>query len=134
MKTITKELNLLDIEDIEKAVSKSMNREVKIGEIDCTLTYCIPSDTNIPNGMFLDFWVKIKPNDFGTAGSFELFGSDTFSGLYLNVKKISLSEPWLPVEEMFGFNVSAFKSFEILHDLSPNKPDAVQTIILDFEP
>ena len=31
MKIITKELNLLDIEDIEKAVSKSMNREVKIG-------------------------------------------------------------------------------------------------------
>lgn len=52
----------------------------------------------------------------------------------LKCKKLSLSEPWIPVEEIFGFDVSAFKSFEILHDLSPNNPGAMQTIILNSEP
>ena len=131
MKTITKELNLLDIEDIEKAVSKSMNREVKIGEIDCTLTYCIPSDTNMPDIMLLDFEIEselLLPQDLFEENS----EFDCYPNYYLDGKKLSLSEPWLPVEEIFSFDVSAFKSFEISHDLSPNEPGAgkIKNIII----
>ena len=36
----------------------------------------------------------------------------------------------LPVEEIFSFDVSAFKSFEILYDLSPKK-GTVEAIILN---
>ena len=117
MKTITKELNLLDIEDIEKAVSKSMNREVKIGEIDCILTYCIPCSTDIPDGMIMDFYITNKLDDFEVLYSFELFG-DIGQDMYLNGKRLSLNEPWLPVEEIFSFDVSAFKSFDISTDCS----------------
>ncbi len=55
MKTITKELNLLEISDIEKLVSDINGCPTKISEIVCTITYWIGMESNQPTQMFLDF-------------------------------------------------------------------------------
>jgi hypothetical protein len=49
MKTITKELVLLDVEDIEEAVTNFLEKDetVKISQMDCTLLYNTPTDTGI---------------------------------------------------------------------------------------
>ena len=107
MKTITKELNLLDIEDIENAVSGHLGREVKIGEISCRLAYLIPCDTSEPAGHDLEFRIG---RDYCDA--YDLFYEEDLDGHYLDGKELSLNEPYLPVEEIFGFDVSEFKSFE----------------------
>ena len=39
MKTIFKEINLLDIEDIEKAVSDYLGEPVSIKDMDCSFVY-----------------------------------------------------------------------------------------------
>lgn len=112
MKTIIKELNLLDIEDIEKAVSSQMDRQVTISEIECSLVYCIPCDSGEASGMYLEFTV-----DDEQLYSFDLF-YDEDDGHCLDGKKLSLDEPWLPVSEVFNFDTSAFKSFDSWTDSS----------------
>ena len=113
-KVITKELNLLDIEDIESAVSKHAGREVKIGEMDCSLAYCIPMDSNEPSGAYFELSGFDDEVD-----SYELFYDDELECHVVNGKPLSLdAEPWLPVEDIFNFDVSAFKSFETWTDTS----------------
>ena len=113
MKTITKELNLLDIEDIENAVSKGLCIGVKISEISCSLEYRIPCGTMLPAGHYLAFLVG---NAF--CDSLNLFYDKERDGYYLDGKELSLNEPYLPVEEIFSFDVSEFKSFESCVDSS----------------
>ena len=50
--------------------------------------------------------------------SFDLFWDDEKDGHYLNGTRLCLDEPWLPVEEIFNFDVSAFKSFDSWTDSS----------------
>lgn len=107
MKTITKELNLLDVEDVEKAISEYLGRKVDISEVDCYLAFCVPADTCEPDGMYLNFEIDEESFD-----SFDLFWDDDKDGYYLDGKVLSLSEPYAKVEEIFNFDVSAFKSFE----------------------
>ena len=107
MKTITKELNLLDIEDVERAIYAFLGREVKIQEVECTLTHCIPADTLEPSGAFLNFVVGDECCD-----SFELFMGGESDGEYLDGKLLSLALPWASTDEIFNFEVAAFKSFE----------------------
>ena len=111
MKTIMKELNLLDIEDIEQAISKHFDQKVAVSEVECTLVYCIPVDSREPNGAYLDFTIGEDSCD-----SFDVLYDDELNGHYLNGKRLSLDEPWLPAEEIFNFDVSAFKSFETFID------------------
>ena len=113
MKTIVKELNLLDIEDIEEALSSYWGRNVSISEVECTLTYCIPADTSIPSGMFLDF---ADGDEF--CDSLDLFDKEESYTFTWKDKELSLNEAWLPVEEIFTFDVSAFKLFSIDMDSS----------------
>lgn len=114
MKTITKELNLLDVEDIEQALSKYFDREISISEVECNLAYCIPCDTDEPSGMILEFTVDDEFCD-----SFDVFvDKETEWSHYLNGKELSLNEPWLPVEEILNFDVSLFKSFDSYTDNS----------------
>ena len=111
MKTITKEINLLDIEDIEEALSEYLGRKVSIYEVDCELVYWIPLDTFEPGGAYLEFRIRDERCD-----SFDVFGDEedhVWKG-----KKLALVEPWLPVEEIFNFDVSAFKSFDSRTDNS----------------
>ncbi len=109
MKTITKELNLLDVEDIEQALSKYYDREISISEVECSLVYCIPCDTDEPSGMILEFTVDDEFCD-----SFDVFDENH----YIGDKELSLNEPWLPVEEVLNFDVSLFKSFDSYTDNS----------------
>lgn len=108
MKTITKELNLLDVEDIEQALSKYFGREISISDVECCLVYCVPIDEG-PDGMYLEFTVNGEYCD-----SFDVFDEDHFIGN----KQLSLNEMALPVREIFNFNVSAFKSFDRYADSS----------------
>ena len=113
MKTITKELNLLDIDDIEQALSEHLGRKVAVSEVDCTLVYCIPMDTEEPNGAYLEFQI----GDEGCS-SFDVLYSDEEEAHFWQGKKLALDEPWLPVEEIFNFDVSAFNSFASYTDSS----------------
>ena len=106
MKTIIKELNLLEISDIEKLVSDSNGRPTKISEIVCTITYWIGMESYQPTQMFLDFGY-CDANDFYNA---------ELGGFYLDGKRLSLSDPWHTLDEIFAFDVSEFKSFHIWHD------------------
>ena len=113
MKNVTKELNLLDVEDIESALSDYFEKKVTISEVICTLTHFIPLDTQEPCGACLDFQIGDDSCD-----SFDLFYDEDLNGHYLNGKRLSLDEPWLPEEEIFAFDVSMFKSFESAVDTS----------------
>ena len=133
-KHIAIERNLLDIGDIEEALSAFFKRTVSIGDVECTLAHCVPLDTETPSGAYLDFKVENDGNespnlvwnekkedyDIGddTCSSFELFWDEEKNGHYLNGKRLSLDEPWLPKEEIFSFDVSAFKSFKEWTDSS----------------
>ena len=50
--------------------------------------------------------------------SFDLFWNDDLTGHYLDGKRLCLDEPWLPVEEIFNFDISVFKSFDSWTDSS----------------
>lgn len=113
MKTIVKEINLLDIEDIEEAISSHLGKKVSISDVDCSLAYCIPCDTEEPSGMYIAFTIGDKSLD-----SFDLFWDDDKGCHCLNGKRLCLDEPWLPVEEVFHFDTSAFKSFDSWTDSS----------------
>ncbi len=110
MKTITKELNLLDREDLEKAASEYLGRKVSVSEMDCTLVRCIPCDSEEPEGAYLE--LKIGDESFD---SLDLFWGENMGGHYLNGKRLSLDEPWAAAEEIFDpdtLTADDFKSFE----------------------
>ena len=114
MKTIIKEINLLDKEDIEEAISEYLGRPVSIAEIECTLAYCIPAEQD-PSGAYLEFTVEDEDVD-----SYDLFYSKEYAeeGHYWKGKRLSIDEPWLPVEEIFNFSIEDFKSFNSWVDSS----------------
>lgn len=110
MKTITKELNLLDREDLEKAVSEYLGREVSVSEIECTLVHCVPCDTEEPNGAYLELQIGDDSCD-----SYDLFWDEELDGHYLEGKRLSLDEAWADAEEIFDqdtLTTDDFKSFE----------------------
>jgi hypothetical protein len=101
MKTIIKEYNVLEISDIEKAASDFLGEPTKISEIDCELKYWIDDDDQ-PTEMFLDF---------GECSAWDLFYNEELKGYYIDGKRLSLSDLWHPVNEIFAFDVSEFGSF-----------------------
>ena len=107
MKSIIKEMNLLDIEDIEQAVTNYTGEDASIKDIGCTLFYHLSSEDR-PNGM--SFVLDDINGDF--ISSYDLFYDEEKKGHFLNGKRLSLDEPWLQVNEIFNFDVSAFSSFE----------------------
>ena len=107
MKTIIKEIYSLEICDIEKAISNFWGDKININEIDCTLTYWIALEEFRPDGMSLEF-----NSPKGTCYSADLFYDEKIGGwYYLNGKLLGLSAYWLPINEIFAFDVSEFKSF-----------------------
>ena len=113
MKTIIKEINLLDIDDVEQAVSVYLGRKVSIAEMDCSLAYCIPADTYKPSGMYFVLTLGDVECD-----SSDLFYDEEMRGHFLNGKPLCLDEPWLPINKIFNFDVSAFNSFDSWTDMS----------------
>lgn len=63
--------------------------------------------------MYIVFTIGDKSLD-----SFDLFWDDDISGHYLNGTKLALDELWLPTNEVFNFDTSAFKSFDSWTDSS----------------
>lgn len=112
-KRIAIERNLLDIGDIETSLSARFKRPVSVGEAKCTLAHCVPLDTETPSGAYLIF--RVGKSEFD---SFDLFWDKENEGHYLNGKRLSFDEPWLPKEEIFSFDVSAFKDFDEWTDSS----------------
>lgn len=107
MKTIVKELNLLDIEDVEEALSSYWGEKVSIANIECTLVYCPPlSDPSLSSCMYL-----VLAEGKKECASWDLFGEP--ENYIWKGKKLSLSEPWLPTKEIFTFDVSVFKQFKV---------------------
>ena len=49
-KHIAIERNLLDIGDVEEALSAFFKRKTSIGDVECTLAHCVPLDTETPYG------------------------------------------------------------------------------------
>ena len=110
MKTIIKEINLFDIEDIEEMLSNYFNKKINISQVNCTLAYYMPFDTQEPDGMYIEFMVGGE-----TVDTFDLFEDIDYTW---KGKKVCLKEPYLPIEEIFNFDVSLFKSFEFYIDSS----------------
>ena len=108
MKTIIKEFNVLEISDIEKAVSDFLEKPTKISEIHCELTYWIDDDDQ-PTEMYLDF---------GRCSAEDLFYDKELKGYYIDGKRLSLSDPNHPLDEIFAFDISEFGSFTSWTDLA----------------
>ena len=113
MKKTIKEYNLLDIEDIEQALSNEIGTDISISMVGCRLVHCIPADTNEPCGAYLEFIV----GDY-TCYSFDVFVDEYGESHYWKGEQLALDEPWLPEEDLFNFDVSAFRSFESWMDSS----------------
>ena len=111
MTTKIKELNLLDVEDIEKAISEYFEREIKLSEVECILMYCVDVDGAELGGSYLRFIVGDDECD-----SFDLFEDEDEGEDIVNGKVPSYYYDCLSPEDVFNFDVSAFKSFETLID------------------
>lgn len=106
-KTVTKELNLLEIEDIEQALSDYYDKQISLANVECTLYYCIREDTCELSDSYLRFDVGDQWCD-----TFDLFYDDEEAEFVVNGKIPSFSGTCLRPEEIFNFDVSAFKKFE----------------------
>ena len=106
--TVTKKLNLLDVEDVRQALSRRFGREVGIWEVDCTLVRCIPPDRWDLPGAYLEFRVGDDLCD-----SNDLFWDDELGGLFLEGKRLSLDGPVLTEDEIFNFGPKWFNSFDV---------------------
>lgn len=113
MKTINKELNLLEISDVEKILTEYFGKPISISDVECELTYGIPFRRKYPDAMFLTFTVDGERFE----SIEEFYDWDTGVNVY-DGKRLSLSEPFLLKEDIFAFDVSAFKSFDIWVDSS----------------
>ena len=107
MKTITKEYNVLEISDIEKSVSKYLGKPTSINEMRCSFVYLLADDYS-PYGM--EFLLFVRGEN---VTSYDLFYDEEKNGYYLNGDRLGLDEPWLPINEVFNFDTSAFRFFRI---------------------
>lgn len=105
--TITKELVLLDAQDIEKALSEHFNKEVTLSEVDCQLVYHFHQE--IYEGMEAIFYFTV---DGDRCDSVDLFFDCDLGRHYLDGTQLALDEPCLPLEQMLNFETSLFKSFD----------------------
>ena len=54
---------------------------------------------------------------FGECSAWDLFYNEELKGYYIDGKRLSLSDPFHPLDEIFAFDVSEFYSFEAWTDL-----------------
>ena len=117
--TVSKEYNLLDIEDIEEALSAHVGESVSISNVYCELTYFMPLDGKLisQTPITLTFYGDEDDDDtyFEDVYSFNLFQNEKGEPNYWKGKLLAINEPYLPVDLLFNFDVSAFAGFEIEH-------------------
>ena len=111
MTTKIKELNLLDVEDIEKALSEYFERQIKLSEVERTLVYCVPIDCGGLCGSYLQFFAGDDE-----CSSYDLFEDEDEGKDIVNEMVPSYYYDCLSPEDVFNFDVSAFKSFGMLVD------------------
>ena len=116
MTTITKKLNLLDTRDIEEALSIYLEKEISLSDIECTLRRFVTELLLLPEKIVLEFLISDLSSYDEPILSLEIFSNEK-DGLYWKGKKLSLNEPFLPVEQIFNFDVSSFKSFGIMTEV-----------------
>ncbi len=92
--------------DVEDAASKYLKRRVSISDITCTLIYVIPKSTGVPKEMHLDMAVG---NEEFT--SLDLFFDENRHAYFFKGRHLALDGAWRSEEEIFGFDVALFKSF-----------------------
>lgn len=96
----------LSISDIEGAASAYLNRPISISDISCTLIYVIPKSSGIPKEMHLDMAVG---NEEFT--SLDLFFDENRHAYFFEGRHLALDGAWRSEEEIFGFDIALFKSF-----------------------
>ena len=117
--TISKEYNLLNIEDIEEALSAHVGESVSISNVYCELTYFMPLDGKLisQTPITLTFYGDEDGDEDGVyfdgVFSFDLFQNEKGEPNYWKGKLLAINEPYLPVDLLFNFDVSAFAGFEI---------------------
>ena len=96
----------LRISELEKAASAYLKRHVSVSDITCTLLYVIPASTGKPKEMHLD--MAVGDQEFT---SLDLFFDQSRKAYFFKGRELALNSAWRSPEEIFGFDVSAFKSF-----------------------
>ena len=116
MTTITKELNLLDIQDIEEALSIYLDKEISLSDVECILRRFVTEVLLLPEKIVLEFSIDEPIGYDEPILSLEIFSNEK-DVLYWKGRKLSLNEPFLPVEQIFNFDVSSFKSFGVMTEI-----------------
>ena len=101
-----REAEQLSVSDIESAASAFLKRRVSISDINCTLIYVIPKSTGKPKEMHLD--MSVGDTEFT---SLDLFLDRQRKAYFFKGRELALNGAWRSAEEVFGFDVALFKSF-----------------------
>ena len=112
---VTKEYTLIDVEDLEKAVSEKAGRPVKISEMDLSLDDCFPYDTMTPAGMVFLITIDDANGNKEYYGVKDLFFDRKKDIYVINGELCSesfLQETFLDTDLLFNFDISLFRSFE----------------------
>lgn len=96
----------LSISDIEDAASEYLKRRVSVSDITCTLIYVIPKSTGMPKEMHLD--MSAGDQEFT---SLDLFFDQGRHSYHFKGRHLALDGAWRSEKEIFGFDVTLFKSF-----------------------
>ena len=111
---VREQLRQLDRQDIEKAVSAYLGKQVSVSEIACTLVYVIPENKGEPQEMHL--YMVVGDEEFS---SLDLcFFEPKKKGYYIKGQRLALDSAWLPVNRIFSFDASEFKYFTTEEDNS----------------
>ena len=105
------EAEQLSISDIEDAASKYLKRQVSVSDISCTLIYVIPQSTGKPKEMHLD--MVVGDQEFT---SLDLFFDQRRQAYFFKGRLLALDGAWRSEEEIFGFDVALFKTFNTTVD------------------
>lgn len=97
-----KEYNVLDVEDVEKAVSKMLGRPVKVGEMDVTLSDLLPLASTLDNRIEdCGLGVCVEVDD-------DVVCDDDWNG---PLDELIPDEVGLDVSYIFNFSTDLFHSF-----------------------
>lgn len=102
----TKEYNVLEVADLEKAVSEHFGRKVSVSEMDVEMIDSIPADAMFDDEFLIDdvgIWFYITV-DGDTVGSYILQDKKTLDDDIM-------PDPFLTEEYIFAFDTAMFKSY-----------------------
>ena len=113
--SVTKEYTLLDVEDIEKAVSEKCGRRIPISEIGCRIEDYFPFRSSFPTGMGITVVIHGEDGRVESYDDIDLFNYDWDDDEYkINgelCSKTFMNEAFIDPSLVFNFDVNMFKSF-----------------------